>query len=76
MPVGRKPIACRWVYALKRNEKGSIERYKARLVAKGFSQKPGADYGDIWAPVSQYKTLRCLLAFVAATGLELHQFDI
>ena len=76
VPVGRKPIACRWVYALKRNEKGSIERYKARLVAKGFSQKPGADYGDIWAPVSQYKTLRCLLAFVAATGLELHQLDI
>jgi hypothetical protein len=76
VPAGRKPVACRWVYALKRNEKGIIQRYKARLVAKGFSQKPGVDYGDIWAPVGQYKTLRILLAVVAAKDFHLHQLDI
>lgn len=76
LPPDRKAIACRWVYALKRNEKGGIERYKARLVAKGFSQQPGVDYQEVWAPVSQYKTLRALLAIVAARNLELHQLDI
>jgi hypothetical protein len=76
LPPGRKAVACRRVFALKRDAKGAVERYKARLVAKGFSQKPGVDYGDIWAPVSQYKTLRILLAVVATEGLHLHQLDI
>ncbi|KAK9758964.1 hypothetical protein QE152_g253 [Popillia japonica] len=26
---------CRWIFRIKRNENGMIERYKARLVAKG-----------------------------------------
>jgi hypothetical protein len=76
LPAGRKAVACRWVFALKRDSKGAVERYKARLVAKGFSQKPGVDYGEVWAPVSQYKTLRILLAAVAAEDLHLHQLDI
>lgn len=28
-----KAIGCKWVFAIKRDEKGSITRYKARLVA-------------------------------------------
>jgi hypothetical protein len=76
LPPGRKAVACRCIFALKRDAKGAIERYKARLVAKGFSQKPGIDYGEIWAPVSQYKTLRTLLAVVATEDRHLHQLDI
>jgi hypothetical protein len=76
LPAGRKAVACRWVFALKRDAKGAVERYKARLVAKGFSQKPGVDYGEVWAPVSQYKTLHILLAVVVAEDLHLHQLGI
>ena len=36
LPKGWKALACRWVYRIKTNTDGSIERYKARLVAKGF----------------------------------------
>jgi hypothetical protein len=76
LPAGRKALACRLVFALKRDAKGEVERYKARLVAKGFSQKPRVDYGEVWAPVSQYKTLRTLLPVVATEDLHLHHLDI
>ncbi|XP_020209364.1 uncharacterized protein LOC109794321 [Cajanus cajan] len=44
LPSGRKPIGCRWVFRVKENPDGSINKYKARLVAKGFHQQPGLDF--------------------------------
>ena len=39
----QKVIGTKWVFALKRNELGEIERYKARLVALGYRQTYGVD---------------------------------
>ena len=33
----KRPISCKWVYNVKLNPYGSVERYKARLVAKGYT---------------------------------------
>jgi hypothetical protein len=43
-PTNRKSVDSRWVFEIKSDAKGDIERYKARLVAKGFSQLHGPDY--------------------------------
>ena len=51
LPKDRKPISCRWVFALKRNALGEIIKHKARLVAHGFSQEYGIDYKETFAPV-------------------------
>jgi hypothetical protein len=37
-PPGKSVVGYRWVYKLKTDFDGFIERYKARLVAKGYSQ--------------------------------------
>ena len=37
-PKGKKVVKSKWVFRVKTNEKGEIEKYKARVVAKGYSQ--------------------------------------
>ena len=44
LPEGKKikkTVGCKWVYTIKYNPDGTINRYKARLVANGFTQSYG-----------------------------------
>ncbi|GJE99589.1 polyprotein [Phanerochaete sordida] len=70
LPEGRKAIGCRWVFAIKRDSEGNIAKYKARLVAQGFSQIPGQDYFDTYAPVVRLESFRLCAAIAADFDLD------
>ncbi|THG93376.1 hypothetical protein EW145_g8394, partial [Phellinidium pouzarii] len=76
LPSDRKTIGCRWVFKLKRKADGSVDRYKARLVAKGFSQRPGLEFSQVFAPTAKWAALRAILALAALEDLELYSIDI
>ena len=53
-----------------------IEKHKARLVAKGFSQQPGTNYGEAFAPMARLDTIRTLLAIAAQHKWKVYQMDV
>jgi hypothetical protein len=53
LPPGRKAIGSKWVFKVKRNANGSVVHYKACLVAQGFSQRPGIDFNETFAPTAK-----------------------
>ena len=75
-PEGANIVGSKWVFKAKKDAAGVVVRYKARLVAQGFSQVPGIDYFDTFAPVARLASIRMVLAIAAAENLEIHQIDI
>ena len=48
-PKDKKAVGCRWIYTVKYQFDGTLDRYKARLVAKGYTQTYGIDYEETFA---------------------------
>ena len=76
VPANRRLIGTKWVFAKKRDENGVVLRYKARLVAKGFTQVPGVDFGETFAPVARFSTYRTAIAIAAAKGWRIDHMDV
>lgn len=72
---GQRALPSKWVFKLKRDINGNVERYKARLVVKGFRQKEGVDYNEVFAPVGSSSALRVLMARAAEEDWKIHQID-
>ncbi|CAI7770276.1 unnamed protein product [Closterium sp. NIES-53] len=76
LPEGRKAITSKWLFKIKSDADGKIERYKSRLVAKGYQQKEKVDYKELFASVVKRTTLRTLLAGAAIKGWVVKQMDV
>lgn len=66
LPPHKKTIRFKWVYKIKCNAYGSIERHKVCLVAKGCALTKGINYMDTFTPVAKMIILRLLLAIAAS----------
>ena len=69
-------VGCKWVFRVKKNPDGTIDRHKARLVAKGFHQQAGVDFQETFSPVAKPVTIRILLTLVVQNNWFLNQLDI
>ncbi|QRV85201.1 Retrovirus-related Pol polyprotein from transposon TNT 1-94 [Ceratobasidium sp. AG-Ba] len=76
LPAGRKAMGNKWVLTIKRNELGEPIRYKARLVAQGFSQQPGIDFGQTFAPVVRLDSIRILASLANQNDWDIRQLDV
>ena len=61
----KKTVGCKWVFTIKYQANGSIDRYKARLVAKGFTQTYKIDYQESFAHVAKVNSIQVLLSLAA-----------
>lgn len=75
-PINQKVIDNRWVFKIKENPNGTIERYKARLVVRGFTQQYGVNYEETFSPVAKFTSIRAILSLVAIEKLKIKQFDV
>jgi hypothetical protein len=64
------------VVKIKHATNRSVENFKARFMARGFSQKEGIDYGEIFAPVARYTSIRIIISLASVFDWKLHQMDV
>jgi hypothetical protein len=76
LPEGKNAVGSKWVFKVKRDENGCVQRYKARLVAQGYTQAEGVDYSEVFSPVVPNTTIRSLLALSNAKNWEVHPMDV
>ncbi|PRQ57648.1 putative RNA-directed DNA polymerase [Rosa chinensis] len=69
-------VGCKWVFRVKRNPDGSIDRFKARLVAKGFHQQQGVNFQETFSPVIKPATIRTVISLAVSCGWSLRQLDV
>jgi hypothetical protein len=62
LPKDKKAIGCKWMYKVKHNVDGSVNKYKTRLVAKGYAQTYGIDYEEIYNLVAKMTIVRTIIA--------------
>ena len=66
----------KWVFKVKQNEEGEIDKYKARYVAKGYARVEGVDFNETFAPPCRLETFRTVLAIAASRKISIEQMDI
>nr|GFB86045.1 zinc finger, CCHC-type [Tanacetum cinerariifolium] len=76
LPLGCRPVGCKWIFKRKLKVDGTVKKFKAMLIIQGFKQKSGMDYFDTYAPVARISTITLLIAMASIHYLIIHQMDV
>lgn len=69
-------IDTKWVFKVKYNEDGSVERYKARVVANGIRQIQGSDYEETFSLIIHPLSIRLILSMEVTYNWSIRKIDI
>ncbi|KAF0728525.1 hypothetical protein Ae201684P_016080 [Aphanomyces euteiches] len=69
-------VSNKWVFNIKYDSAGEIEKFKARLVARGFLQRYGVDYTETFSPVIQQQSVRLLLMLGLHFDVDVAHVDV
>lgn len=75
-PVAKNIIGSKVIMKNKLTVDREIKQRKARIVAPGFTQRPGFDYHEIFAPVARQKSIRLLVSLAVGMESSIHQIDV
>ena len=73
-----RTIDSKFVFKVKFNPDGSVDKYKSRMVLRGDRQVAGRDYdvNKIFAPVANQTLARTMLSLTASLDLEVMMIDV
>nr|GEU29914.1 integrase, catalytic region, zinc finger, CCHC-type, peptidase aspartic, catalytic [Tanacetum cinerariifolium] len=69
-------IALKWIYKVKLDEYGDVQKNKARLVANGYRQEGGTDFEESFAPVARIEAIRIFIANAARKNMTIYHMDV
>ena len=76
IPREREVVSLKWIYKIKLNQEGDIQKHKARLVARGFTQKSDIDFYETFSPVARLETIRTVIVVAAQKKWKIFQLDV
>ena len=75
LPAGANVLPSTWAYKVKRYPDGRLRKFKSRFVARGDKQIEGVDYGEKYAPVVSWTTVRTMMTLAIHSGWKTRQVD-
>ena len=74
-PRNTNIVSCKWVFKIKKNAAGKIDKYKAHLVVCSFIQQYSVNYNEPYVPVARLASLRLILAITSRQDWDIDVFD-
>jgi hypothetical protein len=73
--LGKNIVGSKWVFHIKWNVEGKVQKYKARLIACRFTQIFGQNYYDTFLPVARLASFCTVLALAMCFDWEIDMFN-
>lgn len=75
-PENVRVIGSKWIFSLKQDSDGNIQKYKARLVAQGYKKQMNFTYDETFSPVMKRKSMRLLLGIAVEKYWVVEHLDV
>ena len=76
VPKDKDVVNVKWIYKTKQDVDGNMQKHKARMVARGFTQQPGIDFNETFAPIACMDIVRIVFAIDAQNKWPVYQMDV